>query len=217
MSEEKKYHFGRDIPESVVIVAMGQSRIDYGTHSSWLGSYKEVAGEVWVINRMATYVYHDILFRMDDLMQPRDDIPEAFKKTMKEHPLLVTSKAYPEEYPGSVDYPLEQVVQYIGVPYLNTTPAYALAYAIYLGIQEIHIYGCDYTYPNQVLFEKGRACFEWLMGFAFAKGIELKMGPNTSLMDVCLPPEQKFYGYSDFVRADVIDGEWKIIKAERNG
>jgi len=206
----EKEHFGRPIPQSVAIVAMGQSRIDYGTNSSWLGNYREVADEIWVVNRMAAYIYNDILFRMDDLSEERDDVPEPFKKTMREHPLLVTSKAYPE-YPGSVDYPLEEVVQSIGVPYLNTTPAYALAYAIHLGVKQIHVYGCDYTYPNQARAEKGRGCFEWLMGFAFAKGIELMMGPNTSLMDTCIPPGEKFYGYKDFVRADVIDGEWKIL------
>ena len=38
------------------------------------------------------------------------------------------------------------------------------------------------------------------------------VGPNTSLLDTCLPMEKRFYGYNDAVTADVVDGKWTIIQ-----
>ena len=208
-----KEHFGRPIPKSIAIVAMGKSRLDYGTHATCKGGYRGVADEIWVINKMGGVIFNDIVWRMDDLRDNKELMYPEYERWLKEHPLIVTSTPYPE-FPGSVEFPLEEVLRNIGIPYFNTTPAYALAYAIYLEIPEIHLYGCDYTYPDQPMAEKGRGCFEMLMGIGFARNIALLLGPNTSLLDTCLPIEERFYGYNSKVSADVVDGKWKV---ERNG
>ena len=189
---------------------MGKSRLDYGTAATCAGGYRGVAEEIWAINKMGGVIFHDVMWRMDDLMKNRKLMYPEYLRWLKKHPCIVTSTAYPEEFPGSVEYPLEAVLQNIGVPYFNTTPAYALGYAIYLGIPKVHLYGMDYTYPEQSIAEAGRGCFEWLMGIAYARNIELLVGPNTSLLDTCIPMEQKFYGYNGSVTADVVDGKWKI-------
>lgn len=214
MSQEdnkETIHFGKPAPESVAIVAMGRSRLDYGTHATSVGGYRAVAGEIWAINKMGGVIYHDILWRMDDLMHNRELMYPEFLNVLKEHPFIVTSTAYPDEFPGSVAYPLEKVLRNIGIPYFNTTPAYALAYAIYLGVKRIHLYGCDYTYPNQPVSEAGRGCFEMLMGIAYERKIQLRVGPNTSLLDTCVPIEKRFYGYSGPVKVEINDDDgWRI-------
>lgn len=209
MSEK---HFGRPIPDSVAIVAMGKSRIDYGSHACAVGGWRGVADEVWAVNKMGGVIFNDICFRMDDLKHNTDRLYPEMVRWLKEHPLVMTSTAYPE-YPGSVEYPLEEVVNFVGFPYLNTTPAYALAYALYIGVKEIMLYGCDYTYPDQPMAERGRGCMEMLMGMAFVKGVTLKHGPNTSLLDYCYPLNDRLYGYNDTLSADVVDGKWKITRS----
>ena len=209
-----RQHFnGRPIPQSVAIVAMGKSQLDYHTHAACEGGYHGVAEEIWAINKMGGIIYHDILWRMDDLKHITRLMYPEYEKMLKQHPLIITSTAYPD-FPGSVAYPLEEVLNDIGIPYFNTTPAYALAYAIYLKIPKIYCYGCDYTYPNQLVGEAGRGCFEMLMGMAFTRGIELLVGPTTSLLDTVVPMNERFYGYNKSVTADVVDGRWKIIPTQ---
>ena len=209
-----KNHFGRPVPKSVAIVAMGRSQLDYSSACTCIGGYRAVADEIWAINKMGGVIFHDVLWRMDDLMHNRERMYPEYLRWLKTHPFVVTSTTYPE-FPGSVEYPLEDVLRNIGIPYFNSTPAYALAYAIYLGIEKIHLYGCDFTYPNQPMAEAGRGCFEMLMGIAFARNIVLLMGPNTSLLDTCIPIEERFYGYNGSVKTAVIDNKWKIIKSTR--
>ena len=217
MSQEPS-HFGRPVPKSIAIVAMGRSRLDYGTHATSVGGYKAVADEIWAVNKMGGVIYHDVLWRMDDLMHNRELMYPEMLRWLKTHPLIVTSTAYPEEFPGSVEFPLEAVLRDIGVPYFNTTPAYALAYAIYLRIPNIHIYGCDYTYPNQPLAEEGKGCFEFLMGIAWSRKIELRVGPNCSLLDICRPTEERFYGYKKgSISAEMLWDGWHIKRLSTQG
>lgn len=210
---EIKHFQDRPIPKSIAIVAMGASRIDYGTRAGYMGGYKAAADEVWAINRMGGVVFNDILWRMDDLRHITSEMTPEYERVLKEHPCVVTSTVYPE-FPNSIAYPLEEVLQDIEIPYFKTTPAYALAYAVYLRIPEIHIYGCDYTYPNQNMAEEGRGNFEMLMGIAYARKLALCLGPNTSLFDTCVPMPQRFYGYNNSITAVNPDGRWKIISMQ---
>ena len=204
-----RQHFnGRPIPQSIAIVAMGFSRLDYGTHATSVGGHRAVADEIWAINKMGGVIFHDIMWRMDDLRIDTKLMYPEYERWLKTHPLIVTSTAYPE-FPGSIEFPLEEVLRDIGIPYLNTTPAYALAYAIYLGIKKILIYGCDFTYPEQAMCERGQGCFEMLMGIAFQRKIELNLGPHAALLDTSTPVNKRFYGYHN-IDVSIVNGLWNI-------
>lgn len=94
-----------------------------------------------------------------------------------------------------VEFPLEAVVNSTGYGYFNSTAAYAVAFAIHIGVKKISLYGCDYTYPNAHDAEKGRGCLEFWLGFAAARGIKLSMPRQTSLMDALEPDAKRYYGY----------------------
>jgi len=79
--------------------------------------------------------------------------------------------------------------------YFNSTAAYAVAYAIYLGVEKISLFGCDYTYPNAHDAEKGRACVEFWLGYAAAKGIKIGLPKGTTLMDALYSRQERLYGY----------------------
>lgn len=118
-------------------------------------------------------------------------------KWMRTHPgPIYTSRAHPD-YPGLVDYPLVDVLRSCGgLAYLNNTAAAAVALAIHLGVKEITCFGMDYTYPNAHDAEKGRACTEFYLGIAKARGIEIGVPSTTSLLDSCVTPQQdRIYGY----------------------
>jgi len=79
--------------------------------------------------------------------------------------------------------------------YFNSTAAYAVALAIAIGVKRITLFGFDFTYPNAHHAEQGRACVEFLLGIAKARGIEIGLPDSTSLMDGCTTREARFYGY----------------------
>jgi hypothetical protein len=116
-------------PYTVAIVAMGPSYADYMRDCLAKSGRLQVADETWAINAMAGVIDHDRAFIMDDLpyfaKAARSENPPlvGYNDWLHRHPgPIYTQKAYPE-FPGSVEYPLEEVVNSVGYPYFNTTVA----------------------------------------------------------------------------------------------
>jgi hypothetical protein len=136
---------------------------------------------------------------------------------LKTHPgPIITSRAHPD-YPGLVEFPLEAVLNEFQFDYFNSTAAYAVVYAIHLGVEKISIFGNDFTYPNAHDAEKGRACVEFWLGIAAARGIKISLPQTTSLMDAVMGREARLYGYDtvDVVFHDQGDGTVKIECTEK--
>src|SRR5512139_3732523 len=191
--------------KTVSIVAQGGSFASYIQDCTDKGGIPQT-DEVWTVNAMGGVIKHVLLFHMDDCRvqesRPNRNI-HSMMGWLKEHPRFFTSKVYPD-YPGAMAYPLEEVVQCIGVPYLNGTVAYALAYAIYQEFDGIRLYGADFTYAHVHKAERGRGCVEFLLGVAMSRGIALHLPKYTTLMDTCEPWNVKCYGY------DAYDLEWTV-------
>jgi len=94
-----------------------------------------------------------------------------------------------------VEFPLEDVLNHFGHDYFNNTAAYAVAFAMHVGATKISLFGIDYTYPNAHDAEKGRACVEFWLGQAHARGIKLNLPKTTTLMDAMYPRASRLYGY----------------------
>jgi len=114
---------------------------------------------------------------------------------------VVTSIPHPD-YPALEAFPLAEVLSAHPYGYFNSTAAYAIAYAIHVGARKISCFGMDFTYPDAHTAEKGRACVEFWLGIAAARGIELCTPKTTSLLDAMNPQELRFYGY-DCVKLDM--------------
>lgn len=172
-------------PRSVAIVAMGSSRSDYISMAINRHSRFGVADEIWAINSMLGIIQWDKGFMVD----PYDEMPAPYMDTFKSaspgKPIF-TSKTNPA-YPNLVEYPVEEVVNSLGgLPYLNTSVAYALAYALYLGVKEIWLFGCDFCYPDVYKAEAGRACVEaWIM-HGLMKGHNIHICNSSTLFDTSL-------------------------------
>jgi hypothetical protein len=170
-----------------------------------LGNRHKFADEVWAINAMADIIQHDRVFHMDDVLvqeqraalNPTGNIA-AMLEWMKKHPGPIYTSVKREGYPGLVEFPLAEVISQGGLPYFNSTAAYAIAYALHIGVKEISLYGIDYTLPNAHSAEQGRACCEFWLGMAMARGVLVNVPAETSLMDGCEPDERKFYGFDMF-------------------
>lgn len=177
--------------------------------------------EVWAINFAALQVRHDLLFAMDDCRVQESRASESnmigvFLKLLEAHPWFYTSTAYPE-YPGAIEFPLEEACKILPLPYFNSTVAYAIAFAMMQKVEELHLYGVDFSYPDAHKAEKGRGCVEFLLGVAMARGTRVVLPDTTTLLDRNVAAEEKPYGYDawhvDFTGSEVIKTPKRIPTA----
>jgi len=200
------------VPEHVLILGLGPSLETYVDIAKRLGGRHAFADEVWGINAVAGILQCDRVFHMDDVRvqevraaaRPESNIAKMLE-WLRVHPgPIYTSRAHPA-YPGLVEFPLQDVINSCGWAYMNSTAAYAVAYAVHIGVKQISLFGVDFTYQDSHKAEKGRGCVEFHLGIAAARGIKIGFPDTTSLMDACAPIEERLYGY-DTVHLS-IDGE----------
>jgi len=196
-----------EAPEHVAIVGLGPSNAAFFELAKGLGGASAYCNEVWGINAIGDVLRCDRIFHMDDVRvqearakeRPFSNIA-AMVKWLKTHPGPIYTSIPRPGYPGMVAFPLEEVLNAGldsngGAPYFNSTAAYAVAYAVHIGVKRISLFGIDYTLPNAHKAEQGRACVEFWLGIAAARGIALTVPEQSSLLDACAPEAERLYGY----------------------
>lgn len=190
------------VPEHVVILGLGPSLEAYVDLVKRLGGRRALSDEVWGINAVGDIIQCDRIFHMDDVRvqevraaaAPDSNIAHMLQ-WLRRHPGPIYTSRVHEDYPGLVEFPLEAVINSCGIAYFNSTAAYAVAYAVHIGVKQIGLFGFDFTYKDSHKAEKGRGCVEFHLGIAKARGIEIGFPSNTSLMDAAAPFEERIYGY----------------------
>lgn len=186
----------------VAILGLGPSLGQYVELTKRLGSRAKLCDETWGINAVGDVIRCDRVIHMDDVRvqerraaaAPESNIA-AMLQWMRTHPgPIYTSVPHPD-YPGTVAYPLQDVVRDLRTIYFNSTAAYAVALAIHMKATRIMCFGMDFTYPDAHDAEKGRACVEFWLGVASARGIAVEAPTVSTLLDACYPPEARYYGY----------------------
>lgn len=189
---------------------MGPSVSQYLELTKRAGGRKKFCDETWTINALGSVFDCDRIFHMDDVRiqeiraaaRPDSNIA-GMLEWMRTHPgPIYTSRAHPD-YPGLVEFPLEDVINDLGFDYFNSTAAYAVALAVAIGVKKLTLFGMDFTYPNAHHAEKGRACVEFYLGIGAARGTKISVPRVSSLMDACSLRADRLYGY------DTVDVELK--------
>lgn len=186
----------------VVILGMGPSLEGYVDLVKRLGSRRVFADEVWAVNAVADVVQHDRVFHMDDVAvqeiraaaNPKGNIAPMLD-WLRTHPGPVYTSVARPGYPGLVAYPLADVINATGHIYFNSTVAYAVAYAVAVGVQKISMFGIDFTYPSAHKSEKGRACVEFWLAVALERDIEIGLAERTTIFDAIEGGRAKLYGF----------------------
>lgn len=218
------------VPAHVSIVGLGPSCASFFELTRRLGGVSAYCDEVWGINAIGDVLRCDRIFHMDDLRvqegraaaKPDGNIA-AMVRWLRSHPGPVYTSVVREGYPGLVAFPLQDVLnrsgdQNGGAPYFNSTAAYAVAFAIHIGVKRISLFGLDYTLANSHHAEQGRACVEFWLGIAAARGIEITIPDTSSLMDACASDGDRLYGYDcvDVALQNQPDGTVKVEFADRD-
>jgi hypothetical protein len=210
-----------EAPYSVAIVAAGQSRNDYLSACINGSGRKRVADETWAVNMMANVIEHDRAIIMDAapyFSKAARDCPalDGYRDWLHLHPGPIYTQRKYEGFPGTVEFPLEAVVNKLGCAYFNTTVAYAVALAIYIGVRHIKLYGIDFTYDgNRGFAEAGRACVEYWLRDAMWRKVKVEIAPSSTLMDHCTG--RALYGYSTPPKLDWKDGRCTVTHPQTIG
>jgi len=204
--------------DHVAILGLGPSLAAFLEVAKRAGGKNGFCDEVWGINAVGNVFACDRIFHMDDLKvqearaaaRPDSNIA-TMVEWLKTHPGPIYTSRLRAGYPGLVEFPLEDVLNAghdggFGAPYFNSTAAYAVAMAVHVGVKRISLFGIDYTLPNAHSAEKGRACVEYWLGIASARGIQITVPEQTSLLDACAPEKERLYGY-DCVDVEVTERE----------
>lgn len=85
-------------------------------------------------------------------------------------------------------YPLQEIVRYFDCNYFNCSIAYMIAYAIYIGADEIALYGVDPPDIEKYRDQEENICF-W-MGIAKGRGIKVYNSMNSNMLKV-----EKLYAF----------------------
>lgn len=190
-------------PKRVAILGLGPSLNAFIDVTKSLGAVSELVDEVWGINAIGDVVQCDRIFHMDDVRiqeiraaaKPDSNIA-AMLGWLKKHPGPIYTSRPSAKYPGTVAYPLQDVMRSCGgKAYFNSTAAYAVAYAVSIGVEHLFLFGFDFTYPNSHQAEKGRACVEFYLGLGVARGMRLGLPNTTTLLDGLETARDRMYGY----------------------
>ncbi len=166
-------------PQTVALIGLGPSLHEFITERSRKGTPHKV-DEVWGINTAARSIRCDKVWMMDDLRRLEKRFPEWTHELARIDAPIMTCRAYPD-YPTSIEYPIDAVLNDIQDDLFTTTVAYAIAYAIHIKVEELWIYGCDFWYPHGNVMEHGIGGASYLLGMAKERGINFKI-PNTSTL-----------------------------------
>ena len=179
-------------PESVTLVALGPTKHDY--YDMLTGHEPEiVSDETWTLNTGVRWCKADLCFVMDDLRWYAERYPAYGADLRAADVPIITSQLH--EGFNAWAYPLTDIVAEFGAEnaYFRNSVPYILAYALFIGVKRLHIFGADYTFPGGVAREAGRANCEYWVGFLRARGMTVIVPSTTTLLDT--REGAYFYGY----------------------
>tara|TARA_Y100000310_G_scaffold258188_1_gene266508 strand:+ start:1398 stop:2165 length:768 start_codon:yes stop_codon:yes gene_type:complete len=152
-------------PKRVAIVALGPSVQTFLRRSMSNTGVEDPYDEVWTLNRGFQGFHHDKLFVMDDLRWIGLHRNKEYAEFLKKHDRpIITSTPYPE-FPTSIPFPLLQCIEFHDDDIFTVnTVAYMVAYALYIGVKELSVYGADFVYKNGVTVEEGGLAVAYMLG-----------------------------------------------------
>lgn len=215
--------------------------VGYAENSRHLAWYDDPDCEIWGVNQVYRFIP-----RMDRNFQIHENWDDASKwaagtdqkKWITESPIPTYMVRHFPDMPNSINYPVEWVKQQLnlagdpdlpgtGLDYFTSSIAFMYALAIAEGFESIGIYGIDLIIGREYFFEK--ACVEFYMGIAHARGIHIHKPDNCALLwqshryGYEVAPNYGFFGLdklqkraADLKRqVQIIRDEVKMIEGQR--
>jgi len=164
-------------------------------------------GERWGINDNHTVVDKlDLIFDCHNLkrvVKGKELLGRRSVEEVEKHLRLVKKKGIPmfcttefKNIPNVKRYPLEDIIRKWGSDYFGSGPDYAIAYAIFKGFTEIHLYGILMVVGEEYYVQK--PSIEHWGGVAIGAGVKFRVHDSTfdELCTIFKTPFKKLYGFN---------------------
>jgi len=183
--------------KSVAIIGLGVSQVDFAigleNSSEW--------DEIWCINSAGLVYPADRIFALDPASRffDSDDAGKqtnAMIKLMSESDVPIYTCEEDPRIKNPIRYPVEDVCNATKCAYMNTTVAFAIAYALYNKVGRIDLFGIDFSYKENMHFaEAGRACVEFWISKCMSEDIIVGISGRSTVLDSNVPATEKLYGF----------------------
>ena len=186
--------------KKIVMVGMGNSLIGWFNENyrqPWV--WDTPGEEVWALNTIGLLGRCDVMFDIHELNVPDPKwgaYPQELEKAGKAG--LFKELMLMEKWKGhnfEKVYPLAEVIDKTKENYFVTTPAYMLALASLCEVEQILLYGFDYSYSNIQAYEAGKPCCEYWLGWHRARGVDIRVPMGHTLLDMHIRMQTPCYGY----------------------
>jgi len=178
-------------PERVDVVALGYSMRSYVHRQLTKGlDPDEVVDEVWTVNRGLRVFEADMAFVLDELPDEIANDPHYGDAIMGYQKPIISTTCDPRAvwcrtYPAAdildclrIEYGIE-----LRDPYWHNSMPMIMAYALYIGVKELTLWGCDYTSEGGLSLEDDRANLEYWIGMCRALGMRVGVPTDTTLLN----------------------------------
>ena len=183
--------------KTVAIIGLGVSQVDFAIG---LENSREW-DEVWCINSAGLVYPADRIFALDPASRFFDSNDagkqtNAMKKLMATSDIPIYTSELDPRIKNAIRYPVEEVCNATKCAYMNTTVAFAIAFALYNKVGRIDLFGIDFSYKENMHFaEAGRACVEFWISKCMSEDILVGISGRSTVLDSNVPATEKLYGF----------------------
>jgi hypothetical protein len=191
-------------PKTVTLVCLGPSVNGYmaAKLSDDLADAVLGVDEVWTLNRGIGIFDHDLGFVMDHIQGEADKYPRYGAMLWNSKKPIITSDNCAGWPAHVVKFPLLEIwdwliktVQPMHGNWFHNSLAYILVYAGFIGVQEIRVFGADYSNHANGVVENGHPCVAYWTGKLESQGLLVRANDDSSFLNA--NQRSWMYGYQD--------------------
>lgn len=178
-------------PRTVDIVALGYSMRAYVHQCLRKGLESDaVSDEVWTVNRGIRAFNADLAFILDELPDEIINDP-AYGEAIKNYKKPIISTVCADDvgvcstYPGAAILDCLRTTHGMSItdPYWHNSMPMVMAYALFIGVEQVTLWGCDYQSEAGVSLEDDRANLEYWCGVCRARGMRVGVPTESTLLN----------------------------------
>lgn len=206
------------LPKIVTLLCLGPSQHDYisSCMEHIIDGQIIESDEIWTLNRGIWCYQHDLLFVMDHLWGEAENSPEYGAKLWAHNRPIITSDNA-EGWPEHIHYyPFSEICDWLKEinpqhgDWWHNSVAYIFAYAAFIGIKELRVWGADYHHHRSGRVEDGHANVAYWAGVLERTGLIIRPTNSSTLLGA--DQRDYIYGYKNDPRNNAINKRNKFLK-----
>jgi len=157
--------------------------VGFASNSRDLAPFKDTSWQIWGLNNLWQYIPRfDAWWEVHDPAQIEQLYGPEYVKFLKELKKPLFMQKHYDEYPSSIEIPRKELAEKVqnGRDFWPSSISFMIATAIYMGAQEIALYGIDLLGDDEYSFQR-EGC-GYLIGIAEGRGIKVTIPDPASLL-----------------------------------